>query len=98
MEVLSIAEIENYVRILLKKYNAESALLFGSYARGEATAKSDIDLIVFGGPKFKRCDIFAFAEELRQLTNRGVDAFEISEVNEDSEFHKTVMREGRLIA
>jgi len=98
MNVLTLSEIESYVRLLLKKYNAESALLFGSYARGEATSDSDIDIIVFGGPDFKRCNIFAFAEDLRELTKRDVDAFEISEVNDNSDFHRTVMKEGWKIA
>jgi len=34
---------------LLKKYRAEKAILFGSYARQDADAASDIDLIVVGG-------------------------------------------------
>ena len=82
------------IRFLLNKYNAESALLFGSYARGKATPESDIDVIIYGGPDFRRTDIFVFAEELRQLLNREVDAFEISEVEENSPFHKAVMQEG----
>lgn len=46
MEVLTRSELETAIRTLLKKYHAEYALLFGSYARGEATASSDIDLVV----------------------------------------------------
>ena len=42
------SEIFAVVRQLLKKYHAESAILFGSYARQEADAASDIDLIVDG--------------------------------------------------
>jgi len=49
MNTLSRTEIEQVIRELLHKYHAEYALLFGSYARGEATAASDIDVIVVGG-------------------------------------------------
>ena len=38
-------EVFTAVRRLLKKYHAERAILFGSYARQEANAASDIDLI-----------------------------------------------------
>ena len=55
-------EIENQIRHLLVKYNAEYALLFGSYARGEETENSDVDVVVFGGDGFKKYNIFAFAE------------------------------------
>lgn len=34
---------------LLKKHNAEKAILIGSYARQEADVTSDIDLIIVGG-------------------------------------------------
>ena len=54
MGTLSYPELEATIRLLLKKYHAEYALLFGSYARGEATPNSDIDLVVVGGPGFPR--------------------------------------------
>ena len=51
-------EIFAAVRRLLKKYHAERAILFGSYARQEADASSDIDLIVVGGSRFDPTDVF----------------------------------------
>ena len=42
MTVLSVVEIERIIKELLNKYHAEYALLFGSYARGEAKPESDI--------------------------------------------------------
>ena len=98
MEVLTRSELETAIRALLKKYHAEYALLFGSYARGEATASSDIDLVVVGGVNFRARDIFSFGEELRQLTHKDVDAFEIRELNVGTPFYETVMQEGVRIA
>ena len=59
--MLTRKQIEQSVRYLLKRYDADYALLFGSYARGEETPESDIDIIVFGGDGFKKTNIFAFA-------------------------------------
>lgn len=98
MEVLTRSELETAIRTLLKKYHAEYALLFGSYARGEATASSDIDLVVVGGTNFRARDIFSFGEELRQLTHKDVDAFELRELNVGTPFYETVMQEGVRIA
>ena len=98
MEVLTRLEIETAIRALLKKYHAEYALLFGSYARGEATVNSDIDLVVVGGADFHARDIFAFGEELRQLTHKDVDAFELRELNVGTPFYENVMQEGVRIA
>lgn len=94
----TITMVESAIRQLLRRYHAEYALLFGSYARGEQTEESDVDVVVFGGPSFKKTNIFAFAEDLRQLTGKDVDAFEISEVNVGTPFYETVLREGRRIA
>lgn len=56
-------------RQMLCKYHAEYALLFGSYAGGEATAESDMDVVVGGGKDFKAGNLSAFGEGLRQMTN-----------------------------
>ena len=91
-------DIENTIRALLVRYNAEYALLFGSYARGEETLDSDIDVVVFGGDSFKKSNIFAFAEELREMLGTDADVFEISEVNKGTPFYDNLMKEGVKIA
>lgn len=87
-------DIENTIRALLVRYNAEYALLFGSYARGEETPDSDIDVVVYGGKNFKKSNIFAFAEELREILCTNVDAFEFSEIDKDSPLYNTITNEG----
>ena len=74
------------------------AWLFGSYARGEADENSDLDFLVIGGEGFKLTQIFVFGEELREILNKRVDVFEINEINQDSEFYKTIMSEKVLVA
>lgn len=39
-------------RPLAKKYHVKEIYLFGSYARGEADAQSDLDFLIFGGDGF----------------------------------------------
>lgn len=96
--MLSRCDVEAAVKELLNRYNAEYALLFGSYARGEETEDSDIDVLVFGGENFKKSNIFAFAEDLRKITGKSVDAFEICEVDRSTPFYDSVMKEGIKIA
>lgn len=45
-KIYSIDEIAAAVKPIAEKYGIDKVLLFGSYARGEATEKSDIDLLV----------------------------------------------------
>ena len=45
-------EIRDHIIAILKKHDAERIAIFGSYARGEAGKKSDIDILVrFARPK-----------------------------------------------
>ena len=46
--IYSKSELADIVLPLLKKYRAEKAILFGSYARQEADSSSDIDLMIIG--------------------------------------------------
>lgn len=45
------------VRPLAKKYHVKDIYLFGSYARGEADAQSDLDFLIFGGDGFRLTEI-----------------------------------------
>lgn len=96
--ILSRDEIGRFIKMLLRKYNAEYAILLGSCARNESNENSDIDVIVVGGEKFRPTDIFAFGEDLRELTQKDADVFEIREVNKSTEFYSSIMREGVKIA
>ncbi|SDC42645.1 hypothetical protein SAMN04487864_10775 [Succiniclasticum ruminis] len=97
-KVMTITDITYIVKPLADKYNIHQVYLFGSYARKEATEDSDVDILVCGGDKFKLTMVFAFAEYLRKALNKDVDVFEINEINQDSDFYKTIMKERVLVA
>ena len=97
-EVFTIENIIQLVKPIAEKYRVKNIYLFGSYARNEAKADSDIDFLVYGGEGFKLTMIFALAEELRETFNKNVDVFEIHEINTESEFYNTVMKERLLVA
>lgn len=96
--VITLENITALVKPLTKKYHVKEIYLFGSYARGEADENSDLDFLVFGGEGFKLTSILALGEELREVLKKKVDIFEIREVNQDSEFYRTIMREKVLVA
>lgn len=49
MATYTLSEIQNIVSALAAKYGAKRVHLFGSYARGDMTASSDIDLRIDKG-------------------------------------------------
>ena len=97
-KIFTITDIKALVKPIAEKYNVDEIYLFGSYARDEANQNSDLDFLVFGGRNFKLTMIFSLAEELRAILNKNVDVFEINEINQDSEFYKTIMKERLRVA
>lgn len=85
-------ELREMVAPLLVKYDMASASLFGSYARGEATSFSDIDLLLVGNEGFRPFNVFGVAEDLHRASGKSVDVYEISELDQGP-FRDTVLRE-----
>ena len=96
--VLTRSELSDAIQALLRKYHAEAAILFGSYARNEADEVSDIDVVVIGGRCFEPTDVFSLADDLHRMTHKDVDVYELCEIDQQSEFYQTILREGEHIA
>ena len=93
-KIFTINEISDILLPILRKYNAQSALLFGSYARNEAHGNSDIDVMVIGGNSFDPTDIFCVADELYRASEKNVDVYEETEIDHKSNFYNNIIREG----
>ena len=96
--IYSKSELADIVLPLLKKYGAEKAILFGSYARQEADSSSDIDLMIIGGGQFDPTDVLCIAEELHCITGKQVDVYAACEINAESAFYDAILEEGVQIA
>ena len=94
---LSLEEIIRIIKPLVEKYHFEEKYLFGSYARGEATANSDLDFLVIGGAQFKKTNIFALGYELSIAFDKEVDAYELCEIIPDSELYQNIMKDRVLL-
>ena len=69
----SIDELLNIVTPIAKAYGVERVYLFGSYARGEATENSDIDLRIERGQISDLFMLAEFSEILREKLGVSVD-------------------------
>ena len=70
--VLDRATISYYVTSLAEQYGAEKVSLIGSYARGEATPDSDVDVLLEKG-RIRGMQVLDFQEELSEKLGRSVD-------------------------
>ena len=69
---LDVSKIENAVREVAKEYGAKSVWLFGSFARGDQRADSDVDLLLDKGD-VKGVKVLDFQEVLAKRLGRNVD-------------------------
>lgn len=59
---------------ILKRHNVRRAGIFGSYARGEQTKKSDIDILIeVGDRRFSLLDLVGLEQELEKALRKEVD-------------------------
>ena len=72
-KIYTIDEITAAVKPIAEKYGIDKVWLFGSYARGEATEKSDVDLLIsyqnLIGMLFMGCVYF----DMEDVFNKSVD-------------------------
>ncbi|MCL2403387.1 MAG: nucleotidyltransferase domain-containing protein [Coriobacteriia bacterium] len=70
----TVAEIQERIAPVAKKYDLASVCLFGSYARGNAREDSDIDLLIdIRGSKAIGLEFGALANDLESGLGKGVD-------------------------
>lgn len=72
-DVLTIKQIKDRIRPVIEKHGIHDVYLFGSYSRGEATSKSDVDLYCDSGDIESLLDHVNFDEELEQALGKKVD-------------------------
>jgi len=88
--VLDRKTIEYFTVSLAKKYGAKKVSLFGSYARNEATADSDIDILLDKG-EIRGMGVLDFQEELASKLGKKVDV--VTTVGASERFLKKIERD-----
>ncbi|MDR1574243.1 MAG: nucleotidyltransferase domain-containing protein [Clostridiales Family XIII bacterium] len=71
--IYDIVDIQRLVKPIAERYGVERVALFGSYARGEATGQSDIDLRVDSGALRGYFKLAGFHRELEERLDARVD-------------------------
>src|ERR1700722_3286259 len=77
----TLAWIKKRVLPILKKHAVKRAAIFGSFARGDAKARSDVDLLIEYKTKDKSLfDLVDLKFELEETLNRKVDLITYSSI------------------
>ena len=90
--LLTIDFIKNEVGDILKNYNVKSCFLFGSYAKGKATSKSDVDLLI--DSDITGLDFYGLIEELRIKLNKKIDLLTINSISNNPTMLVEILKDG----
>ena len=74
--MLTLDAIRDAAQEIAPNYSIRSVKLFGSFADGDATEKSDVDIIIEPFGVFTLLDLISFQQELSERLHTDVDVVE----------------------
>lgn len=89
--VYTIDQLRSIIAPSVKDRGFINAYLFGSYARGEASGTSDIDMLVDKG-QARALAVCGLANHVYHVTGKMTDAFDIRELDQGP-FRDSVLRD-----
>lgn len=90
--ILTIDQIKEVCNEIFKNYQIDYCYLFGSYAKGKATEKSDVDLLIampVDGMKF-----FEIIETLRERLKKKVDLLDLTQLDNNPTLVNEILKDG----
>jgi len=90
--VYNTLEIKRRLEPVFISNGVKSAILFGSYAQGRATADSDVDILVDSG--LRGLDFVGLIENVCEALNKKVDLIDVRYINADSPIEHEVATTG----
>lgn len=95
--IYSVDQIRNLFAPFFEEIRVERAVLFGSYARGDATEKSDIDIFLDSGGRLRGLEFLGFCEKLQEVAHKSVEVIEKYELIPNSAIFQRIRVEGVVI-
>ena len=96
-KIYTINEIKQILKKILEDMPGYSGVLFGSYAKNLATENSDLDLIIDTKEQLMGFKLYSLITKIEEEFNKNVDAFEKSEIIENSKIDEEIKRTGVVV-
>ena len=90
--ILTLEQIKEACASVLKNYDVEYAVLFGSYSKGKAREDSDVDLLL--SANVKGIKFYGLVEGLREALKKRVDVLDLNQLNNNVELVKEILKDG----
>ena len=96
-KIYTIEEIKKILSEILKDKPVYQVILFGSYAKKNATKDSDIDLIIDTKSKLKGFALLKLICQIEEKLQKEIDGFEKYEIVENSLIDKEIRKTGVIV-
>ena len=90
--IYTLNELKTMLDPVFSQYGIRSALLFGSYAKGSANGRSDVDILVDSG--LRGLQFFGLLESVNSALKIPVDLIDVSQIEPGSEIDLEIRKTG----
>jgi hypothetical protein len=90
--ILTVGQIKEVCAKVLEEYRAEYCYLFGSYAKGKATEKSDVDLLI--AMPTNGLAFYEVVEVLRERLKKKVDLLDVTQLENNTALVQEILKDG----
>lgn len=90
--VYTIDEIKAILEPVFRRNGVRKAVLFGSYGRGLANSKSDIDILV--DSQLRGLAFFGLLEDVVEALQKDVDLIDSRQISDQSEIYREISLTG----
>ncbi len=96
-KIYTIEEIKTILKKILENMPVYTVVLFGSYAKNTATPNSDIDLVIDSKETLMGFKLYSLITQIEEKFNKQVDAFEKTEIIENSKIDNEIKKTGVVV-
>ena len=93
--IYTIDDIKSALHPVFVKHSVKKAVLFGSYVKGLANQKSDIDLLLDSG--LRGLKFVGLIEDVRKALDKEVDVFDETHIVPNSRIFSEILKDGVVI-
>lgn len=94
-EAYTVAQLQSVLTPVFQKNKVRKAILFGSYSKGQATAKSDVDILVDSG--LRGLAFFGLVDDVCESLDCDVDLIDVRDIIPGSRVDREIRGSGVLI-
>lgn len=96
-KIYTIDEIKSILKEILKDEPVYKVILFGSYAKGEATSKSDLDFMIDTRETLMGFALLKVICKIEDKFKKDIDCFEKYEIIPESRIDKEIQKTGVVV-